>query len=446
MKRILILGAGLSSSSLIKYMLDHSEKHDWKIVIGDISLELGKKKVNNHPNGKAFKFDIYDKNQRENEIKKSDIVISMLPAYLHHLVAEDCVSNKVNMVTASYVSPEIKELDKQVRKNDRIILNEIGVDPGIDHMSAKQIIDRIKNAGGKLLEFESSTGGLVAPEYDNNPWKYKFTWNPRNVIIAGQGVSKYLFRGRYKYIPYHKLFERTDIVDVPNYGKFEIYPNRDSLKYREIYRLKGIQTMFRGTMRRPGYCDAWNVLVQLGTTDDTYTVHDTENMTYRMFINSYMPYEKSIPVETKLANYLGISLDSDIMKKLTWLGIFESKPIGLKNVTPAQILQHLIEPKWKLDPEDKDMIVMMHNFIYEIDNCKKQLTSTMVVKGTDQVHTAMSITVGIPVAIASKLLLTGKIKAKGVQLPISKEIYDPVLKELEEYGVKFIEKEEIVEE
>jgi saccharopine dehydrogenase-like NADP-dependent oxidoreductase len=441
MKRILILGAGLSSSSLIKYLLDHSEDHDWKVSICDASLELAKKKANNHPRSEVFKFDVFDEKQRISEISKSDIVISMLPARMHYLVAADCVKIGVDLVTASYVSNEIKALDAEAKEKGVLLLNEIGVDPGIDHMSAMQIIDRIKDQGAKIVNFESSTGGLVAPEYDNNPWNYKFTWNPRNVILAGQGVSQFLHNGKYKYIPYRKLFSRTEDVDILDLGKFEIYPNRDSLKYREIYGLENIQTMFRGTIRRKGFSEAWDVFVQLGVTDDTFIVEDSNNITYREFIDRFLPNNSRLSTESILAKVLKIEVDSDIMEKIIWTGIFENQQIGLDRATPAQILQHLLESKLVLDSEDKDMIVMHHLFDYELQNKMHRITSTMVTKGTDQVHTAMSITVGIPAAIATKLILTGKIKRKGVQVPIVKDIYEPVLQELDTYGIKFIEKE-----
>ncbi len=441
MKRILILGAGLSSSSLIKYLLDHSEEHDWKVSICDASLELAKKKANNHPRSEVFKFDVFDEKQRISEISKSDIVISMLPARMHYLVAADCVKIGVDLVTASYVSNEIKALDAEAKEKGVLLLNEIGVDPGIDHMSAMQIIDRIKDQGAKIVNFESSTGGLVAPEYDNNPWNYKFTWNPRNVILAGQGVSQFLHNGKYKYIPYRKLFSRTEDVDILDLGKFEIYPNRDSLKYREIYGLENIQTMFRGTIRRKGFSEAWNVFVQLGLTDDTFIVEDSNSITYREFIDRFLPNNSRLSTESILAKVLKIDVESDIMEKIIWTGIFENQQIGIDKATPAQILQHLLEKKWVLDPQDRDMIVMHHIFDFEYGDEKKRITSTMVTKGTDQVHTAMSITVGIPAAIATKLILTGKIKRKGVQVPIVKDIYEPVLQELDSYGIKFIEKE-----
>ncbi len=443
MKKILVIGAGLSASSLIRYLLENSGKYNWFVKIGDISEELANSKVNGHPNGKGFKFDINNEAQREEEIKDADIIVSMLPARMHYVVAETCIKYSKNMVTASYVSKEIQALDEEAKSKGVLLLNEIGVDPGIDHMSAMQVIHRIKKEGGKLLEFESNTGGLVAPKYDNNPWNYKFTWNPRNVVLAGQGsASQFLHNGRYKYIPYHKLFERTERIKILDLGEFEVYPNRDSLKYQDIYGLKDLRTMFRGTIRRVGYARAWNIFVQLGLTDDTYYYKDSKNHTYRQFINSFTKYDTKKLVEQKVAEYLGISEESYEMYLIRWTGIFEDKKIGLEKATPAQILQHLLEQKWKMDPDDKDMIVMQHQFVYEKDNKLKKLTSSLAVIGEDQVHTAMSITVGTPVAIAVKMILTGEIKDSGVKIPIEPHIYEPILNELKEYNVNFIEEEE----
>lgn len=439
MQKILILGAGLSASSLIKYLLEHSEQYDWKIRIGDLSVETAERKIEGHANGEAFLFDVSNTDQCREEVAKADIVVSMLPASMHFTVAEACVEYSKNMVTASYVSKEIQDLQEKAIEKDILILNEIGVDPGIDHMSAMQVIDKIREDGSEVIEFYSSTGGLVAPKYDNNPWNYKFTWNPRNVVIAGQGSSMYIKRGRYKYIPYNKLFDRIIRTNVLNYGEFEIYPNRDSLKYRGIYGLDDIPSMYRGTMRRPGFAKAWNVFVQLGCTDDSYVIEDSANMTYRQFTNSFLRYEPHTPVEKKLADYVGISEDSEIMYKLRWLGLFKEEVIGLEAATPAQILQHILLQKWVLDEDDKDMIVMQHRFIAKKNGKEREITSSMVIEGTDQVHTAMSKTVGYPVAIATKLILTGKITTKGVKIPIEKCIYEPVLEELEGMGIQFVE-------
>ena len=442
MKKVLILGAGLSASSLIKYMLDHSEKNNWKVVLGDVSIETAEKKINGHKNGEALAFDVKNQEQVNTEVKSSDIVISMLPASFHYIVAEACVEHAVNMVTASYVSPEIKALDQKAKEKGIIMLNEIGVDPGIDHMSAMQVIDSIKEKGGEILEFESNTGGLVAPKYDNNPWNYKFTWNPRNVVLAGQGNSQFLHNGKYKYIPYNRLFERFERINVLDLGEFEVYANRDSLSYREIYGLEDVKTMFRGTIRRPGYSRAWNAFIQLGMTSDDYVFNNSKNTTYREFINSYLPYGIDKPVELKVAEYLKIDEDSAMMYKLRWLGIFSDEVINLENATPAQILQKLLVSKWSLDKDDIDMIVMQHQFVYKLNNEIKKIYSSMIVYGEDQVHTAMSITVGVPVAIATKKILTGEISGlTGVHVPTIKEIYEPVMKELENYKIKFTEEE-----
>ena len=441
MKKILILGAGLSSSTLIEYMLNHSEEYNWKIILGDISEKTAIKKINNHPNGKAIKFDISEEKSRTEAIGEADVVISMLPASMHHLVAKECVALSKHMVTASYVSEEMKALDAEAKEKGIALLNELGVDPGIDHMSAMKVIDEIKAKGGKLLSFKSSTGGLVAPKFDNNPWNYKFTWNPRNVVLAGQGISKYIKKGHYKYIPYQQLFTRLEKTEVENVGEFEIYPNRDSLQYREIYGLKDIQTMFRGTMRRPGYCQTWNIFVQLGVTDDSYIIEDSENMTYRDFLNSFLKYEPDTPLETKIMRRFDLTEDSFMMYKLRWLGIFKNEKIGLKKASPAQIMQHLLEQKWELDTDDRDMIVMQHKFKYTLNGKRYGITSSLVVMGEEAPNTAMSITVGTPVAIATKLLLNGVINVTGLHIPVTPDIYNPILKELEGVGIKFIDEE-----
>lgn len=441
MQKILILGAGLSASTLIKYLLDKSTEYNWKITIGDVDLKKAELKAGGHPNSRALRMDINNINQINKHISANDVVVSMLPARFHVDIARLCLANKKHFITASYVSQEIRDLKDEVKKNRIIFANELGVDPGIDHMSAMRIIDRIKMDGGKLLSFISTCGGLVAPEYDNNPWNYKFTWNPRNVIMAGQSTARFIWNGRYKHVPYHRLFSRIQTTRIPGAGGFEYYANRDSLCYREDYNLHNIPTMYRGTLRRPGFCKAWNILVLLGCTDDSYKVENIAEMTWRDFMNSFLQYDPDNSVEDKLAEYAGIERNDEIMQKLEWLGIFEDKKIGLKEGTPAQVLQFILEKKWKLDPDDKDMIVMQHNFVYEINNQKKEIVSSLVVRGLDNAHTAMSITVGLPLGIATKLVMTGKITKPGVHIPVSPDYYVPILNELKEFGINFVEEE-----
>ena len=441
MRKILIIGAGRSASSLIQYLLNKSVTENLHLVIGDLSLDLAQKKTNNHPNATAIALDIFDEDQRKKAIQIADIVISMLPAHLHIEIAKDCVIYKKHLVTASYVSDAMKELDAAAKENNLIFMNEIGLDPGVDHMSAMKVIDEIKDKGGKMLLFESFCGGLVAPESDTNLWNYKFTWAPRNVVLAGQGgVAKFIQEGAYKYIPYCNLFRRTEFLDVEGYGRFEGYSNRDSLKYRSVYGLDDVLTLYRGTIRKVGFSKAWNMFVQLGMTDDSYVMENSEKMSYRTFVNSFLPYHPTDSVEIKTRLILKIDQDDIMWDKLLELDLFNpNKKVGLKNATPAQILEKILTDSWTLQPEDKDMIVMYHKFGYELNGKKEQIDSKMVCIGDDQTYTAMAKTVGLPVAMATLLILNVKITTPGVQLPIRKEVYKPILKELEEYGVVFKE-------
>ena len=442
MKNILIIGAGKSSSSLIKFLIDKSDAENLRIIIGDLSTKNAEKIINNHKNAKAIIFDVFNELQRETEIEKSDLVISMLPARFHIEVAKSCIKLKKHLVTASYISKEIKALDKAAKENGLVFMNEIGLDPGLDHMSAMQILDRIREKNAKMLLFESFCGGLVAPESDTNLWNYKFTWNPRNVVLAGQGgAAMFIQESTYKYIPYHKLFRRTEFLKVDN-QKFEAYANRDSLKYRNIYGLDDIPTMYRGTIRKVGFSRAWNIFVQLGMTDDSYTIENSENMSYRDFVNLFLAYSPSDSVELKLRSYLKIDQDDIMWEKLIELDIFNpKKKIEISNATPAQALQKILEDSWTLQENDKDMIVMQHLFGFEIDGKKHQIESSLIVEGENQTYTAMAKTVGLPMAIAALNILKGEIKTPGVQIPISKEVYEPILKELEHHGIKFTEKE-----
>jgi len=367
----------------------------------------------------------------------------MLPARFHISIAKVCLKLAKHLVTASYVNDEMRALDEEAKSKGLVFLNECGLDPGIDHMSAMQVIDKIRSDGNELIGFESFTGGLLAPTEEENPWKYKFTWNPRNVVLAGQGVVKFIQKGRYKFIPYHRLFRRTEIVHIPKYGEFEGYGNRDSLQYLDVYNLRGIKTLYRGTFRRPGFSKAWNIFVQLGATDDSYNMEDVENMTHRQFINSFLSYNPGDSVELKLAHYLKLDMNGEIMHKLKWVGVFSEELVGIKEGTPAKILETILRKKWTLDKQDIDMIVMRHKFNYidkSNNNRETEIHSTIVAVGENNVHTAMSKTVGLPLGIATKLILENKVQTKGVLIPIIKELYEPILKELsDDFGFDFTE-------
>ncbi|HAW19587.1 MAG TPA: saccharopine dehydrogenase [Flavobacteriales bacterium] len=442
MKNIVVFGAGMSASVLIDYLAELAPKNDWVLSVGDRDLKLAKSKTKDRPNTHAFQFDVTDEMQRLSEISKADIVVSMLPAHMHVDVAKECIALKKHMVTASYISEEMQALDAKAKAAGVVIMNEIGVDPGIDHMSAMRVLDEIRDLGGEMLQFETFTGGLPAPKSDDNPWHYKFAWNPRNVVLAGSGGAvKFKQEGKYKYIPYHQVFRRTERIEIPEYGLFEGYANRDSLKYQDVYGLEEIPTIYRGTLRRKGFSKAWDVFVKLGATDDSYELEDSETMTYRGFLNSFLAYNPNDSVELKLMHYLKIDQDNDIMEKMESLDIFSETVIGIPNATPAKVLQHILEQKWSMDEEDLDMIVMYHLFGYELNGERIRRESYMVLEGEDRIRTAMAKTVGLPVAIATRMILNGRITTPGVLAPISKEVYTPVLEELEEAGVRFTEKQ-----
>jgi saccharopine dehydrogenase-like NADP-dependent oxidoreductase len=441
MRHILVIGAGRSATNLIQYLAQHAQAQELEITVADLSLEAANKNINGMPKTRGIAFDVNDAAQRSSLISSHDLVISMLPAYMHLEVAKDCLAHGKHMVTASYISPDMLALDQEVRNKNLVFMNECGLDPGIDHMSAMKVIDSIREQGGEMLLFESFTGGLIAPESDTNLWHYKFTWNPRNVVLAGQGgAAEFIQEGTYKYIPYHRLFRRTEFLDIEGYGRFEAYANRNSLKYRSIYGLEDILTLYRGTIRHVGFSKAWNMFVQLGMTDDSYRIPNSEHLTYKEFVNLFLPYSPTDSVALKLRHNLKIDQDDLMWGKLEELDLFNTeKTIGIKNASPAMALQKILMDKWTLEPEDKDMIVMYHKFGYVLDGVKQQIDSHMVLIGEDQTNTAMAKTVGLPVAIAALKILNRVIKNPGVQLPITKEVYTPILKELEGYGVVFKE-------
>ena len=440
MRKVLIVGAGKSSPFLIKYLIENSVQENLFILIADANL-LNLKKINRNERCKTILFDINDVDQKKKLIHDADIVISLLPVHLHILIAKTCLELKRNLLTASYVSEEMKLLNNKVKKKGLIFLNEIGLDPGIDHMSAKKIIDRIQADNKEIISFKSFTGGLIAPMSDNNLWNYKFTWNPRNVVKAGQGSpAKFIEKGKYKYVPYYRLFDNTETINIDEIGEFEVYPNRDSLKYRKLYNLDDIQTMKRGTIRKVGFSKSWNMLVRLGLTDDSYRISNSKNMSIREFTNCFLPYDPNKSIEKKVQKELKIKSFNEEMKKLKAINLFDDKKkIRTDNGTPAEILEEILRDIWKLEKNDRDMIIMYHEFKYRNRNKIKKITSTMVCIGDNKKFTAMSKTVGLPLAIASILILNKQIKIKGIIRPIHQQIYDPVLEKLDRFDINFKE-------
>ncbi|HYV95503.1 MAG TPA: saccharopine dehydrogenase C-terminal domain-containing protein [Chitinophagales bacterium] len=471
MKKILVLGAGRSSSVLISYLLKHAAEWDVMITVADHTAELAQSKVaqgtphgGNHERAVAMAFDAMNEQQRKEIISQHDIVVSLLPPHLHILVAKDCIKFKKHLVTASYVTNEMQQLSDDVKKAGLLFMCEMGLDPGIDHMSAMKIIRNLQQQGGVISSFKSGTGGLVAPESDDNPWHYKVTWNPRNIVLAGQGTAQYLENGVKKFIPYHRLFTTTEKFKIGGYGKFESYPNRDSLLYISKYGLDGVKTILRSTLRKEGYCEAWNALIQLGLTDDTYTIESADALTYAAWLSSYLPvrrtphgekkkhHDKSI--KERVARFFDRRKKDEMITRLEWLGLFSDEKILLANGTPAQILQNLIETKWMMQPRDNDLVVMRHEFEYSgvanedtvvgdgINNNQQQKhISTLVLKGEDAVNTAMAKSVGLPLGIMVRLLLQHDLFLTGVHIPVMSQVYEPVLKELEDLGIVFQQEE-----
>ncbi|NNF01345.1 MAG: saccharopine dehydrogenase [Bacteroidia bacterium] len=442
---ILILGAGRSASSLIKYLLDNSQKEDWKIKVCDSSIEAAQEKIGEHQNGEAVHFDANDSKLRKEYISNSDLVISMLPYFLHDMVAVDCLALGKHLVTASYVSEKLKKMHRYVKKKGLVFLNEIGADPGIDHMSAMSIIDQLEDEGKKLKVFRSYTGGLVSPECLDNPWNYKFTWNPRNVVMAGTaGTSMFLEKGVTKYIPYYRTFNDTHSIHVEGLGDFDSYANRNSLDYVNQYELNDIETLYRGTLRYPGFCSAWAILVRLGLTDDSFEIDLNVIKTYRELVEAFMPFRyRTGDLIENLADLCGIDPNGDEISKIKWTGLLDDIPLieGRTKRSPAGYLQNLLMTKWELKDDDIDMIVMQHEFEYLEANEQKKLISTLILKGDDNVYTAMAKGVGLPVAIGAQMILSGVIKDTGVVIPVKKSIYDPILKELQNNGICFKDKE-----
>ncbi len=384
-------------------------------------------------------FDVNDKKQREKIVINQSIVISMLPAKYHFLIAIECLKSNINLVTASYISDELMKLDYEVKKKNLLFLNEVGLDPGLDHMSALKLIKEIKNDNGKIKSFKSHCGGLIHPKYDNNPWNYKFTWNPRNVVLAAKGQAKFLRNNKIIQVNYPDVFNQTEKINIDQLGDFDSYANRDSLKYIKLYGLDEIDTMFRGTLRRKGFCESWEIIALLGLTDDEVYLN-TFNKSYKDLILSQL-FNKDNVIDLKKEIELKVSrkISEETYNKLLWTELFTcNRKLNNEKMTLAQVVESLLVKKWNFEEKDKDMIVMQHDFEFQKNNRLLNKKSTLVVYG-DENFSAMSKTVGLPLAIATKLILENKINYYGVKIPDISMIYEPILEELEDYKINFNE-------
>ncbi len=431
MKHILLLGAGKSATVLIDYLQQKATEKKWHVTIADIHLAAIKTKIGTHAFVKPVQLNIEDHVERNALISSADLVISLLPPSLHYLVALDCLSNGKHLLTASYVDDRIKVLSDEIKKKGILFLCEMGLDPGIDHMSAMQLIHRIKNEGGNIHSFVSHCGGLVAPESDINPWHYKISWNPRNVVMAGKAGAVYKQKSKVKSQKYEALFSNCDEVGIEGLGQLAYYPNRDSLGYIPVYGLSDAETFMRTTLRHPDFCKGWKMIIDLGLTDE-FEKQNTDGVSIATFLNNQL-IKKGISTDFK---------DELLEKQFQFLGLSDETLIDKGICCNADVLQFIIEKKWLLLPEDKDMIVMLHEIDYTVNSEKLSVKSSLVVKGEDSIHTAMAKTVGLPLGIAATFILEGKIAETGLHIPIVPGIYEPVLNELAHYGIVFQETEE----
>ncbi len=432
MKKILLFGAGKSATCLIDYLIKELAKNNWQLVVCDTDLNLAKSKTGSAEKAKAVSINVEDDIERRRLVQSADIVISMLPPTLHFLIAKDCVEFGKSLLTASYVDDNLKLLEKEIANKKLLFLCEMGLDPGIDHMSAMKLINTIQSQGGVITSFVSHCGGLIAPESDNNPWHYKITWNPRNIVLAGKDGAEYLHENKIVKIPYKSVFKNCPPVNIIDNYPLCWYPNRDSMHYIDLYGLHGVETFIRTTLRHPSFCIGWNNIVSMGLTaiadyeqiKKCKTFVDWFNVKTPEFAKYKKDFDSNKNVFDRQINFLGLE-NNDML------------PENFKS--SADILQYMLEKKLLMSAEDKDMIVMLHELQYEAGSKKQKVRSCLIVKGEDNLKTAMARTVGLPLGIATKLILQGKIKVSGLHIPIIPEIYELVLAELEMHGIKFNE-------
>jgi saccharopine dehydrogenase-like NADP-dependent oxidoreductase len=444
MKQILVLGAGQSSPYLISYLLKNAEENDWFVTVGDIDLELAHKRVLDHHRGNVIKFDVNDETLRRTHIQKADVVINMLAPTFQFLIALDCIHYGKHMISASYQDKKIPTLCLDANRKGILVLNEMGLDPGIDHMSAMSLVDKIKERGGSISSFQSYGGGLPAPEVATNPLRYCITWNPRNIVQSGEEGAQYIEKGKIRILPHHQVFQRTWTVEIDGLGPFEAYPNRDSIIYRSIFGLKKVHTMIRGTLRYPGWSETWQQIVKLGLPNETLTIPFLKNRTYRELTEMFLPLNLSgTNLEQRLANFLNISPTGKIMDNLKWLGLFSDEKINSKSRTASEVMINLLKKRLQLPEGMRDMVIIYHEIeahFPEENNRREKIISTFIDYGEPNGFTAIAKSVGLPAAIAAKLLLNNQLPLTGCHIPTHPTIYTIVLKELVNAGLKFTEK------
>jgi len=437
MKKILVFGAGLVARPLVSYLLDLP---DVRVVVADMEPMRAEKIVSGHPRGEAKVFSIEDRAAMRAEIERSDLVVSLVPHTLHPVIAAAAVDRGKSVVTASYVSPAIKELDGQARAKGVIVLNELGLDPGIDHMEAMRIIHKIHDDGGRVVGFTSYCGGLPAPEANTNPFGYKFSWSPRGVLLASKNPAKYLKDGKVVLIPAEDLFANPEAITFPGLGAFEGYPNRDSVSYRETYGIPEARNLLRGTLRYPGWCRTLKKIGDLGLLDDT-GVRDWAGRTYRDFMSILAQAPSGEDVKEAVAARLGVEPDSDIIASLEWLGLFTTEPLPIAKGSALDILAARMVERLKYEAGERDMVILQHEFLAESrEGSLEKITSTLIDFGIAGGDSSMSRTVGLPAAIGARLIMEGRIRETGVRVPVTPDIYNPILDELAALGIRFEER------
>ncbi|MBN2603123.1 MAG: saccharopine dehydrogenase NADP-binding domain-containing protein [Candidatus Thermoplasmatota archaeon] len=436
MKKILILGAGMVSRPIVRYLLKIPDFH---VTMASRTVSKAEQCIDSHPNGDAISLDCEDDSHLEEIISNADIVVSLLPYTYHPKVAKICIKHKKHMVTTSYVSPEMSNLDSQAKKAGIIILNECGLDPGIDHMSAMRVIHEVEKNGGKIVSFRSSTGALPSHEANTNPFGYKFSWAPRGVLLASRNPSQWLEDGKIVSFKGEQLFENYYLQDVPEIGTFENYPNRNSVPYKDIYGLKDAKTVYRGTFRMTGWCETMRKIVALGWLSDE-PVKKFKGKTYADLTRFLIGADTKKDLAKATADFLGLEIYSTVIKRLGWLGLFSGEPLPDNKNNPLDYLNVLTLKKMSLGKDERDMIVMHHEFLCKFKDRSEYITSTLIDYGIPKEDSAVSRTVALPAAIAVKLIIRGKISIKGVHIPVVSDIYEPILNELKEMGIKFKEK------